>query len=256
MPAPRLPKPVIIAQGMKDMEAIQSIKTLNLKTGLAQVNVLELIELASYFSQPTVGLYIEYNKDNLSSIKEWLLMAQVTVEELKADKITSLAFASVLFGGSVWASLPKMFSSLDPAKLEDVLSLLRSLLQARFNLNLANWICASWKYLEEQTLSLLGFLKDQSQLEDTLIANTATISTMVQIEDVKEYLMIVNVFSEYQAFQIVLESIKSLAPRWKSEQKLSQNDFVLLVNFLITSKNKQLITANKEVLVELPLKQW
>lgn len=76
-------------------------------------------------------------------------MAQEDAEELKADTIASLAFASILFGGSVWASLPKMFDSLDPSKLEDVLLLLRSLFSVRFNSNLAKWICTYWKYIEE-----------------------------------------------------------------------------------------------------------
>jgi hypothetical protein len=50
MPAPRLPKPVIISQGMRDTEAVQSIISLNVKTGIAQSMVLELIKLVPYFS--------------------------------------------------------------------------------------------------------------------------------------------------------------------------------------------------------------
>jgi len=64
-------------------------------------------------------------------------MAQDDVEELKAETIASIAFASVLFGGSVWASLPKMFNSVDPSKLVNTLLLLRSQLSVRFNSNLA-----------------------------------------------------------------------------------------------------------------------
>jgi hypothetical protein len=77
------------------------------------------------------------------------LLAQVKANELTPEENSSIAFASVLFGGSVWDSLTKMFAGLDPVNLEDTLSLLHSQLTDRFNKNLAKWICTSWKYLEE-----------------------------------------------------------------------------------------------------------
>ena len=106
-------------------------------TGIAQTKVLELIKLAPFFTQPTVSWYIEQNKAKLPNIKDLLLLAQVKAKELSPEEISSIAFASVLFGGSVWVSLPKMFNSLDSAKLEDSLSLLCSQLTVRFNENLA-----------------------------------------------------------------------------------------------------------------------
>ena len=182
-------------QGMRDQEANQDLMVLERKpTGTPQTKVLELIKLAPFFTQPTLSWYIEQNKAKLPNIKALLLLAQVKAKELSSDQISSIAFASVLFGGSVWASLPKMFGSLEPSKLEDSLSLLCSQLAVRFNSNLASWICIHWKYLEEQTLSLLRYLKEQ-HLDDALIADIATISTMVQIEDVKEYLTTIEVFS-------------------------------------------------------------
>lgn len=87
-------------------------------------------------------------------------MAQTIAGELTVKEIASIAFASVLFGGSVWASLPNMFNSLDPSKLEDVLSLWGPLISARFNKHLSKWLRISWKCIEDQTLSLLEFLKD------------------------------------------------------------------------------------------------
>jgi hypothetical protein len=41
------------------------------------------------------------------------LLAQEDVEELKAGTVASIAFASVLFGGSIWATLPKMLNTLE-----------------------------------------------------------------------------------------------------------------------------------------------
>jgi hypothetical protein len=54
----------------------------------------------------------------------------------------------------------------------------------------------------------------------------------------------------------MLECIKSSAPKWKSEYKLHQDEFVALVGFLMKNKNKQLVLKNQKDLVELPLKQW
>jgi hypothetical protein len=65
------------------------------------------------------------------------LLAQLKAKELSSEEISSIAFASVLFGGSVWVSLPNMFDSLETAKLEDSLSLLHYQLAVRFNENLA-----------------------------------------------------------------------------------------------------------------------
>ncbi len=105
-------------------------------------------------------------------------MAQNDVEELKPETIASIAFASVLFGGSIWVALPKMLNVLEESKLEDTLLLLRSLLAVRFNESIAQWICTSWKYIEEETLSLLRYLREQ-HLDDPLITNIATVSSMV-----------------------------------------------------------------------------
>ena len=64
-------------------------------------------------------------------------MAHTKVEDLSVEEITALAYASVLFGGSVWASLPRAFQRLDSTKLDDVLRSLHSLLVTKFNDNLA-----------------------------------------------------------------------------------------------------------------------
>jgi hypothetical protein len=76
-------------------------------------------------------------------------MAHTMVDELSDEQITATAFASVLFGGSVWASLPRMFCRLDESKLTEVLFRLCPILAAKFTLPLAEWFCASWRYLEE-----------------------------------------------------------------------------------------------------------
>jgi hypothetical protein len=54
-------------------------------------------------------------------------------------------------------------------------------------------------------------------LNDVFAVNIATISIMVQIGDVTEYITVTKVFSKYLAFRIVLESIKSSAPKWNFE---------------------------------------
>ena len=51
---------VYVSQGMRDQEAIQKLIVLERKTtGLVQTKVLELIELTPFFTQATVGSYIE-----------------------------------------------------------------------------------------------------------------------------------------------------------------------------------------------------
>jgi hypothetical protein len=46
------------------------------------------------------------------------LLAQIKAKNLSVEEISSLAFASVLFGGSCWASLPRMFNLLDAQVLD------------------------------------------------------------------------------------------------------------------------------------------
>lgn len=140
-----------------------------------------------------------------------MLLAQSMVKTLSTEEISAIAFASVLFGGSCWSSLPRLFNSLDPAKLDEVLMLLSPHFAAMFNECLTRWFCASWRYLEDQTLLLLRYLKEQS-LDPVLTSNICTISRMVRMGKVDEYLTVVEVFSKYPAFQIVLASIKTLAP--------------------------------------------
>ena len=123
---------------MRDQEAIQKLIVLEKNiVGTEQERVLELIKLTSMFAQGTVTAYIESNKHNLLNIKDLLILAQSKVDLLSNEEISSIAFASVLFGGSAWKSLPNMFNSLEPAKLEDVLSFLEPLLTGKFNYNLS-----------------------------------------------------------------------------------------------------------------------
>jgi hypothetical protein len=96
-----------------------------------------------------VSIFIEKNKASLFNVKELLLKSHRWAGDLSVEEITSIAFASVLFGGSVWASLPKMFNSIDPSKLEDVLLSFHSLLSIKFNDSIATWVCTYWRYLEE-----------------------------------------------------------------------------------------------------------
>ena len=164
---------------MRDQEAIQNLRLLERKTtGSIQVQLTELLELVPFFSQPAVSSYIELNKGQLVHVSDLLLLAQKKVDDLSVEEITAIAFASVLFGGSVWASLPKMFHRVEPSKLEDVLCSLCPLLVPRFNDNLVRWFRTSWMYIEEQTLLLLRYLKEQT-LEDSLASDIATISRMV-----------------------------------------------------------------------------
>ena len=133
---------------MRDNEAIQILIALNKKTSMF-VRLAGLIELSPFFLQPSVSSYIELYKCELTSIRDTLLHAQTSVEDLSVEEIAAIAFASVLFGGSAWTSLPKMFSNIEPSKLDLVFHFLCPLLVARFNLNLVKWIVASWRYLEE-----------------------------------------------------------------------------------------------------------
>jgi hypothetical protein len=123
---------------MRDSEAVQKLIVLNAKTGgVATVRLLELIKLVPFLTQPTVSSYIELNKDKLVSIRDLVLLAHTKVDVLSVEVVTAIAFASVLFGGSVWASIPTMFSNLESSKLESVLDSLRPLMVAKFNENLA-----------------------------------------------------------------------------------------------------------------------
>jgi hypothetical protein len=79
---------------------------------------------------------------------------------------------------------------------------------------------------------------------------------MVKIDDVTEFLIVVEGFSSFPAFSLMLDALKASASRWKSEQKLSFNDFCSLIGWLMKSKNKSLIKANEEELAALPLWQW
>lgn len=89
------------------------------------------------------------NRVKLPRVRDLIQLAHTKVEELSAEEITAITFASVLFGGLGWASLPRMFCRLDAFKLEDVLSRLRPMLATKFIDPLAEWFCTSWRYLEE-----------------------------------------------------------------------------------------------------------
>lgn len=93
-----------------------------------------------------------------------------------------------------------MFCRLDESKLDDVLSRLRSMLATKFTASLAKWFCTYWRYLEEQTFTLLKYLSEQSISAD-LSADIATISTMVNIKDVTEYFTLTEGFSQFSAFK-------------------------------------------------------
>ena len=51
-------------------------------------------------------------------------------------------------------------------------------------------------------------------------------------------------------------SLKTFTLQWKSEQKISFDEFVALIDILTESGNNHLIKANEEELLELPLWQW
>ena len=110
---------------------------------------MELIKLAPYLRQTTVSSYIELHKVNLLSIRNLVLHAHGKTSNLSVEGFVAIAFASVLFGGSVWASLPKMFDNIESAKLECVLGFFEPLLYSKFSKNLAKWFRTSWKYIEE-----------------------------------------------------------------------------------------------------------
>jgi hypothetical protein len=120
---------------MRDQEAILKLKLLEKTkaTDIESERVSELIGLASMFSQALVSSYIDMNKTNHTRVGELLLAAQKEAEYISVEKIVALAYASILFGGPVWISLPKMFNSIDPSKLEEVLSLLCPMIAIKFN---------------------------------------------------------------------------------------------------------------------------
>jgi len=53
-----------------------------------------------------VSSYIERNKHSLLGIKDLLLTAYGMAEELPVEQVSSIAYASILFGGSLWTALP------------------------------------------------------------------------------------------------------------------------------------------------------
>ena len=95
---------------MRDQTAIGEIETLNSKSDLVSVKVYDLIKLLPYFSQPTVAAFVEKAKDSLLNVKDLLILAQSKTDVLSNEDIASIAFASVMFGGSAWANLPKMLA--------------------------------------------------------------------------------------------------------------------------------------------------
>lgn len=118
-------------------------------TGSDKAHLMELIKLSPFFSQPAMSSHIEMNKSRLLHVRDLVLTTHSKVDELSTEEITAIAFASVLLGGSVWASLPRMFCRLDESKLTEVLFRLKPLLATKFTAPLAEWFCASWRYLEE-----------------------------------------------------------------------------------------------------------
>lgn len=82
------------------------------------------------------------------------------MDELTVEEFSAVVFASVLVGGSCWASLPKTFLTLEPSKLEEVLQNVSPFLATKFNSVLVDWFCNSWRYLEPQTLLLMRYLKE------------------------------------------------------------------------------------------------
>ena len=70
------------------------------------------MKVAPTFSQLTVSAYLDVAKSQLSNIKFLLLKAQDVSDTMSIEEVTAIAFASVIFGGAVWSSLPKMFDSL------------------------------------------------------------------------------------------------------------------------------------------------
>ena len=85
----------------------------------------------------------------LTHIKDILLQAQLTIKRFTVEQISSVAFASFLFGGFTWAGLPRMFESLDSNKLNEVLFRFAFSLSTKLDNNLANWVRLNWRYLEE-----------------------------------------------------------------------------------------------------------
>lgn len=83
-----------------------------------------------------------------------------------------------------------------------------------------------------------------------------TISMMVKIVNVKDYVILCEGLFRNSAFILVLDSINFSARHWNSEQKLSFDEFACLIDFLTESSNKNLIAANKDALVALSLRFW
>ena len=69
------------------------------------------------FGQATVSSFIELKKVELPNIKGLIGLAQSMTDILSNEEISSIAFVSMVFGGSVWTSLPKMLNSLESTKL-------------------------------------------------------------------------------------------------------------------------------------------
>ena len=87
-----------------------------------------------------------------------------------------------------------MFNNIEPSRLYDVLSLLGPMISVKFNESLAKWFCISWKYLEEKTLDLMRYIKEQ-YIDDNLSNGIATLSKMVLIGDVTAYYSVAVAFA-------------------------------------------------------------
>ena len=103
----------------------------------------------------------------------------------------------------------------------------------KFNQNLADWFCVSWRYLEEQTLGLMRYIEDQ-RIDEILSTGIMNLSRMVDIQDVVAYYNYVKTFSKYSSFTFVLDALSLSAP-WNSDQKLGYAEFVDLVEILMTN---------------------
>ena len=219
---------------------------------------MKLTVLVPFFTQKDVRDFIDVNNTKLLRVRDLIQLAHTKVDELSVEQVTAIAFASVLFGGSAWASLPRMFYRLDEFKRDEVLSRIKPLLATKFTTPLAEWFYTSWKYLEEQTLLLLKYLSEQEQqyISGDLSALIATISTMVQIKDVTEFFILSEGFSRFSTSEIVLSAIAVQAPKWSSDQKLSFGQFDELVDFLTESDMRYIVKSNESKLTGLPLNKW
>jgi hypothetical protein len=89
--------------------------------------MVELLKVVVLCAQPTVSNFLVMQKEVLPNTKKLFQMAQ-TLTDLTEEETAAIAYVSVIFGGTVWTGMSKMFDNLSGAVLDNVIVLFGALL--------------------------------------------------------------------------------------------------------------------------------